>query len=712
MAKRNQADTLPVKVRVNLLTDNQQQEPGATTVYAFSSGGRLLDARPVEKPGQSVQLKLPLGSEPDRVRIMAGPALNEERAGVAELLRRSASEKLIRVEPGIELEPIEFHIPPQEWLCWFLSRCLVPGRLLKRQDVDGVKVDFPVCDATVEVYEVDPFPVIIDRLPPDLLEQLRDIIIRPPLPDIEPIPRPEPRPPEPGPVPPLDSADAMDAPESLKSRLKLAAGNELRSTLIDYPQVVRPILCHYYPWLVRMQKVAEVTTDDCGRFEALFYRGCHNTDQPDLYFKAKRSFFFGWEITLYAPEPVACFTHWNYECGTDVTLHTNHPLAQTCRPCEPVNAEGHWVLVTAIGNLPLSRIRGSSEALSGSTDSDNLGLCHKLGDSAGFDGRPFGGLLRLRMDFDNSLRGDLNVKYYRVSWRKQGQPDTALLPLEQEVHRHYAYKEDDDPEEGGDPEEDGNLVVAGYSLGPQSVKGTPLLYEIPPALPPKGKWTIADAVEDTTSAKFPSAAHAPAAEHGKYELVIELFDGDGNRVDINNVGGDEIRYYVPENLDVSTPDTIDTLSAHGGSVDRVESVDGMDAFVLPLHVDNNRCTAVVHNAEVGGSGADACGVLTYDDRSAMARIPFTALHPNGFASYSLTLKRGVSPVMSDSGQATPPGSYSLNASVGALLPAGCDIGGFSSHLHVNAWATNGWGNINAYDANDHAGFALAPEEET
>src|SRR5690606_12275376 len=137
----------------------------------------------------------------------------------------------------------------------------------------------------------------------------------------------------------------------------------------------------------------------------------------------------------------------------------------------PVDAPPDWVLVTAIGNLPLSRIRGCSSALQATTGPSNLGLAMQLGDDPSvFDGRPFGGLLRLRCEFDNSLREALGVKYYRVSYRKG--TSGAFTPLTGEVHRHYSF------------EEGGELNFPAYSLGPKVVNGTPHLYEIPPALPP------------------------------------------------------------------------------------------------------------------------------------------------------------------------------------------------------------------------------------
>ena len=82
----------------------------------------------------------------------------------------------------------------------------------------------------------------------------------------------------------------------------------------------------------------------------------------------------------------------------------------------------------AIGNTPLSRIHGTGASLV--TTPTNVGLTDS--------GAPFGGLVRLRMEFDNSLRDELNVRYYRVSWKRAGTL-ADFVPLDLEVHRHYAH---------------------------------------------------------------------------------------------------------------------------------------------------------------------------------------------------------------------------------------------------------------------------------
>ena len=57
------------------------------------------------------------------------------------------------------------------------------------------------------------------------------------------------------------------------------------------PELLRPLLCWLWPPAVNMQLVATATTDDCGRFRAVFYPGC-SSDTPDLYFRAYRRFGF------------------------------------------------------------------------------------------------------------------------------------------------------------------------------------------------------------------------------------------------------------------------------------------------------------------------------------------------------------------------------------------------------------------------------------
>jgi hypothetical protein len=91
-------------------------------------------------------------------------------------------------------------------------------------------------------------------------------------------------------------------------------------------------------------------------------------------------------------------------------------------------------------------------------------------------------------------------------------------------------------------------------------------------------------------------------------------------------------------------------------------------------------------------------------------MTYTASHPNGFATYSFTLYRGVNPL-------TPPstsgpvngGSFSTTQTTTYLL-GGCTVAGYSENVYVAASATDGWYRLSGYDAQAVRAFVLAPEE--
>jgi hypothetical protein len=62
--------------------------------------------------------------------------------------------------------------------------------LVKRTVSGGVVLDLPVCNATVDIYEIDPWPLIIARLSDADLDRLRDIVDGPWPPIHGPMPSP------------------------------------------------------------------------------------------------------------------------------------------------------------------------------------------------------------------------------------------------------------------------------------------------------------------------------------------------------------------------------------------------------------------------------------------------------------------------------------------------------------------------------------------
>ena len=701
-----------INVAANLLESKGAEKIPKATAYAFSTGGRLQARKTLDEKGATT-LSLRVADVGSRVRVLIGPDIEEKELTVDDLLRRGAVEKSVRIDAQSLSPALEFQIIPGVWKCWLLGLCFVRGTLLKRTASGGVSLELPVCNAKVEVYEVDPIFILIPKLPDLEIERIRDFILNPPpLPD-PPIDLPGPFPPFDGPVPVPGPDPAPDfrlsrnaqpvnrtahaatteaatsaqmitlaGATDLQFQARTASTPALRNVLINHAELVRPIFCRLFPALITKRLVATATTDECGHFQTFFFRGCLNHDTPDLYFKATQRLFGFFDVTVYEPKPVACYTHWNYVCGTEVTLITTHPLARTCPPCPPIIAPNNWVLVMAIGNHPLSRIRGAGQSLQGTTNATNIGLT---------DGEaPFGGLLRLRIEFDNSLRDDLDVKFYRVSWRKG--TSGAFTPLTDECHRHYTH------EVGGD------LILEVLPLGPKVVGAAPNLFEIPPALPPLGQYSFPDLREDLTNAKFPTNTFAPPDQAGKYQLKVDLFDSAGALV---NVAAKGIKYRVPTSTDLSG--TIFTEDAAALGLVQDDDGDGLNSFLMTLHIDNNVCDASIAAPVLNGSiAADDCGVLKYFPSDSVA-MGWTASHPNSFANYSFGVVRGAEPILGISGGANTGAPFSHTDTVANLLDADCTVAGFSENLYVAAMATNGWERLSGYDDSDVRAFVLAPQ---
>ncbi len=134
---------------------------------------------------------------------------------------------------------------------------------------------------------------------------------------------------------------------------------------------------------------------------------------------------------------------------------------------------------------------------------------------------------------------------------------------------------------------------------------------------------------------------------------------------------------------------------------------------LTIRVDNNHCTATVGTPEVHGTFADPdCGLLHYGTKNSdLVSMPFGVGHPNGFATFSFRLVKGVHAV---SLPAVPPTSGPVSSAVSPVtasiadLMGSCDIAGFGEWVYVAATATNGWSRQSQYDASAAVAFVLAP----
>jgi hypothetical protein len=155
----------------------------------------------------------------------------------------------------------------------------------------------------------------------------------------------------------------------------------------------------------------------------------------------------------------------------------------------------------------------------------------------------------------------------------------------------------------------------------------------------------------------------------------------------------------------------------------IEFVDGAGNIIewatpLTIRVDNNRCTATLAQPILHNVGADpTCGLLRYGVKDASpVSMPFTASHPNNFATFSFVLVKGVNqvtlpplPIVGDPVTAAP-GLSPIVESVANLLNffGVCDIAAFAEDVYVFAAANNGWSRQSQYDAEALIAYVLAP----
>jgi hypothetical protein len=715
--------TFHIRIAAALQDWPSDKPPGKVMAYAFNREGRALGAAELDANGEAV-IAVPAPPEPQDVRIVLGPATAEEQTqDLVDLVRRGAQEQHIRLDPKIsEIAPVRFTIYQQVWFCWFRF-CLVRGTLLKRHITGGVFVDYPVCHARVEIYEVDPLWIILTRLSDAAIDHLKQIVLAPVAP---PMPRPIPMP-DPAPLAgntsrmalPVANAVATTpqaATEAAAALAQLGADHPLRrvaqlgnrqqfsQTLLKYPDLIRPLICLFYPHFVLIEKIGEVYTDACGHFQSLIFQGCNNHDVPDLYFRAYQRIFGFFDVQIYGPTPIYCHTWWNYVCGTEVTLYSTSPFAITCLPCPPVVGPDNWVLFMAIGNTSLKAIYGGG---AGGATAANWGLLTS--------GAPWGGTLRPRLDFDASLRASLGVQFYQLSWRSGTSGD--WIPFHTEVNRHYAHMVGTD------------LVISPYRLGPNPmvVGGKTLqLYEIPPAVPPIGQWTVANAVLDTENGELDSAVVSPGLAFnadgsmragttdgsGLYQIELRLFDATGNDI---NIAAKNIKYVVPDTVSLSG--TIHTVDAAGIAQPGGGTLVVGNTVVLTLHIDNNHCWASVAaptTAPSGGAADACCGVVRYA-ASDNVTMPYVAYHPHNFATHTMDVYRSATNIFSQSGGV---GSFSITDTTSDMMSRNlppvclnappCVMAAFSEHLAVYEMATDGWGSYLGYDAVADRAFALAP----
>ena len=736
MAQKPKIERVTFKVSLEADSDFDT----SMVAFVFDTSGGLIAQKEVKKG----QLDLPIAAEKlKRSRLFIAPVPDEmdlQTPGVKLMERVGAFEPMVTAK-GQLIDHIR--IPGHIIDYWHFCLCWIRGRVVKDDNSHAV------CHARVHICEVDKVWRWIIRLPDSDIFRLRDDLIRvikeprfpfppKPLPD-PPRPLPDPFPFDindgglkfatlsantgdrdeltffnPQPEPPdasVMSTRQMSLPIETLAELNSNSAHIVREALVANVGLIIPYLC-LWPiwWRFSCDELIVVETDNLGRFQALIPYLCAG-DKPDLYFWVEYEINGSLE-TVYRP-PMPCYTYWNYDCGTEVTIRIKDQRVPGCG-AEP-DPSGCVVQLLSIGNdISPSEIHGDGASTA------NLGLTTT--------GRPFGGKIEPRVWFSRSdLRDGKNIWYYRWSYRRYvasitPDNDAGWQHITRDVVRHYPK-----PVSGGY-----NHVP--YTLGAQPVGTEQNLFEITPVKNPEGgyEWTVVDQHEDLASAHFMTQALGTGATFaakalnaaGKYELKMELFDKNGNRVndwDTLGINLQMANIQAPFGTNTVTFDTAPTFN-------RVIRAGKTAGFYMILHVDNNPCKAEISPVTGPGLSADpaGCGFILYQD-GASANLRFKPQHPNDFATFSFSVKRGVtnqvnrasasgrvgvSPVGTND-PAAPVRQYVMQADGQYLetfpvteLLGSCVRGAFSEALSVWTLAVDGYGRVGGLDAFSHAGFAL------
>ncbi len=697
--------------------------------YVFARQGQLVEkvAVTLQKETAEVQLKLTKPEVLPYHLVFVAPELKpfgpdpENSPTIADLKKLQAYEPVFRLEGKIFVAPA---LPGSLINLWCWRRCRVRGRVQKTFTVDGVPRIFPLCRSRVHICEVDYVPIywkVPDRVYVDLLDILR---VRPELfdrlPEIK-IPRiPFP---EPDPTPwrklrtdlgtrslanPASTSIVLKG-QAFKDTLVQATPAYLSEVLAINPDLLRSVLCIYHrfrPYFYHCEELAVIDTDEFGRFDT-FIR-YNRMDQPDLYFWVEYFIGGAW-VTVYHPS-LPCHTYWNYVCGTEITINVTDPRVW---PSCSTPITGSMLVVRSIGDG--QSVRHIAQDLAASTIIQGQTL-QQVGLSdfnfgSGDYRSPFGETLALNVYFGSGLQAAGNT-HFRWSYRQTHTADlvpslSAWQPIVPPARPYLAER----PRPGG-----GTLLTTKY-FPLNEVAG---VYPIPPANAPLDAGDTfsiwAKAFTDSGDLNTSGADFA----NGLYEFKLELFSVAGTVA--------TKRTFSPANLPntFQVPKFGDITLFEDSPADYLNVAESH--FTMQVRIDNQPCTASIRPVQVSGLPAGIeCGFVHYVNESDGAMISYQASHPQGFATFAFSLRRGYGvypPAAQASGMVIggtsgyvlgPDPLFRKTLSVGYLLKSNavgdlkgtCDKAAFAEYLAVFATASNGSRRLSEYDRSDLAAFAIA-----
>jgi len=725
---------------------------------AFDRTGSLLRVGKVSSEAAYFDLD-PKQLRAARVFILPEPAGERD----LKQLTLAQVERLVTFEPQLRFNKegaIVFeNIPDHIVAKWLWHRCCVRGRITNRASVEGQFETYPVCNATVHVCEVDRLWLWIEKIPPYLLERLREgLLERIPVPWPWPGPWPGPFPdgpilrdrlPEiPRPIPIPDPAFGSRA-MALVNRLAVAAPvvralapteqlttlryqlqqqDEvgLRRLLVEEFVTLQPYFCYFpyiWPYIYHCDHVATVQTDNNGRYEACFW---YQKDQPDVYIWIEYPFPTGPE-TVYRPS-IACHTRWDYACGTDfdVQLHDSR-----IPPICGIILQGTSVAIRAIGHsvspMAIQQQLTAQIPVPGIANFRTVGLTnYATGGLGGYSPllvnqhlRPYTSSFPVIAQFGDGLPAT-GIRYFQLQYRRTH--NAALTMLINPANLNSGWK----PLNSGSLSRRYSIQVGldfqylYYEMGPFTVGGQQV-YRIPPLDPqlpgvdgvpastdPTARWSQYDRVQ------IGQIATSQLDGNGLYEFRIRFLNASGNLASVN---ADFFRVSDPANPTTTMAAPADYICAIGGNA----------VFQFRLRIDNQAPTIAIEGVSLDGDDTvmTDCGFVEYDNTGQLIGIAFEASHPQDFALFGFNLERGRRLATTNhfllgdaagmvSGSKTPytlgpDGKYRGSFTVSDLLAGGCgDKAAFSEVLSIVGLHTDGYNAGNFFHHSLSNAFALGP----
>lgn len=733
--------------------------------YLFSRNGKLLETTPVR--GETAEFNT-AGVNPRLYKIYIAPATDSKIDAInsiAELERFKPYELVLDINREGVINPVI--IPDEFSRFWFFRRCRVRGNVIKNFSMGTLTQDRGICHARVHICEVDRILFWINRIPDRIITRIPEIVVTPqwPIPIPEPDPEPfdgfvDPQIPRinalnPQPLPPVDAGRVrfgfnaasefsaqVDAPVQARINPAKAAPAEIaaaqsallasprvlnalnsgnatviRKAIVDNFAIFHPYFCHIpwlWPYFYRYDELALAYTDLNGAFDITF-RYVDSGDKPDLYFWVEVLIDGVW-TTVYRPS-IPCHTHWNYVCGSAVTIRVTDPRVRW--ECNDI-IDGDILWIKTIGSgASVSHIQQTdSNSIIQGKNFNHIGLSDYLGiNSIAANNKlsPFGNNLHFVVQFGSGLPA-AGMYYYRWSYRKLRNADLSSAPAAapvslhqgQSLYKAYTY-------EYYDALMHKHFGQNAFKLGPNSVNGQDDLFIIPPAMPADNPVNAPELSPLWDQNTLTVNVDSTKLDDGLYEFILELFDSNGNKLSAIPKHLFQVPHYSSFAPSVDAPDI--NLLLNGGNA---------DGFKMKLRIDNSACAANVYKIKVNGTEvtSDCCGFVPYP-AGADIEIAYRAYHPHNLATFGFNVQKGTCNDASQQAFTNASGMVIGNADnyvrdifsiyrkefSPAQLLGVCAAGGkaaFAEHLNVYSLATNGYGRLNYLDAAGLAAFALEP----